>query len=53
MGGLHTLEDADGGGKVVDSPGGLQSGGDNGRGGDQVVSEGVVEVALLELVSVR
>lgn len=42
----RTLEDADSGGEVVDSAGGLEGSGDNGDGGDQVVSESVVQVAL-------
>lgn len=45
--GSHTLEDAHGGGVVVDAAGGAQRGGDDGRGGDQVVGEGVVQVALV------
>jgi hypothetical protein len=45
-GGGRTLEDADGGGEVVDSPGGPEGGGQDGRGGDEIVGEGVVQVAL-------
>ena len=47
LGWVHTLEDADGGGEVVDSPGGLEGGGEDGGGGDEIVGEGVVQVALL------
>lgn len=42
----HTLEYSHGGGKVIDPPGGPEGGGDDGGRGDQVVGEGVVEVAL-------
>ena len=42
----RTLENADGGGKVVDPPGGLEGSGDDGGRGDEIVGEGVVEVAL-------
>jgi hypothetical protein len=41
-----TLEDPDGGGEVVDSPRGTQGGRDDGGRGDEVVGEGVVQVAL-------
>ncbi len=47
LGWVHTLEDADGGREVVDSPGSLEGGGEDGRGGDEIVGEGVVQVALL------
>jgi hypothetical protein len=43
---VRTLEDADGGGEVVDSPGGPEGGGHDGGGGDEIVGEGVVQVAL-------
>lgn len=46
--GEHTLEDSDGGGVVVDSAGGLEGGDNDRRGGDKIVGEGVVQVALLE-----
>lgn len=42
----RTFEDPDGGGVIVDSSRGSQSGGDNGRRWDEVVGEAVVEVAL-------
>ena len=43
---VRTFENADSSSKVVDSPGGLEGGGDDGGRGDEVVGEGVVEVAL-------
>jgi hypothetical protein len=43
----RTFEDADGGSKVVDSPSGLEGGGDDGGRGDEIVGEGVVQVALV------
>ena len=46
MCGRRTLEDADGSGEVVDSPGSAESGGEDGGGGDEIVGEGVVQVAL-------
>jgi hypothetical protein len=45
-GSSHTLEDADGGREVVDTAGGFQGGGDDLGRGDEIVGEGVVEVAL-------
>ena len=42
----RTLEDSDGGGEVVDSTGGLEGGDNDGRSGDEIVGEGVVQVAL-------
>ena len=44
--GLDALEDSHGGGVVVDSSRGLEGGLYNGGGGDEVVGEGVVQVAL-------
>lgn len=44
--GIRTLEDPDGGREVVDSPRGTQRSRQNGRGGDKIVGEGVVQVAL-------
>lgn len=44
---MRTLENADSGGKVVDSAGGLEGSGDDGDGRDEIVGEGVVQVALL------
>jgi hypothetical protein len=46
MGVWRTFEDSDGGGEVVDAAGGLEGGSDDGRGRDEIVGEGVVEVAL-------
>lgn len=48
----HTLEDAHGSGEVVHPPGGPKSGGADGRGGDQIVGEGVVQVALRRVARV-
>lgn len=45
--GSLTLEDADSGREVVDAAGSLESGGENGGGGDEIVSESVVQVALI------
>lgn len=42
----RTLEDADGGGEVVDAAGGLQSCGEDLDGGDEIVGEAVVEIPL-------
>lgn len=42
----HTLEDAHGGREVVDPPGGPERGRADGGRGDQIVGEGVVQVAL-------
>lgn len=42
----RTFEDPDGGGEIVDSSRGSQSGGDDGRRWDEIVGEAVVEVAL-------
>lgn len=42
----RTLKDADGGGKVVDPSGGLEGSGDDRGGGDEIIGEGVVQVAL-------
>lgn len=42
----RTLEDADGGGKVVDAAGSLEGSSDDGDGGNEIVGESVVEVAL-------
>ena len=46
MGEKHTLEYPDGGGEVVDAPGGSEGSDDNAGGGDKIVGESVVEVAL-------
>lgn len=48
----HTLEDAHGSGEVVNPPGGPQGGRADGRRGDQIVSEGVVQVALRRVARV-
>lgn len=46
LNGDRTLEDPHGGGEVVDPPGGLERGGAHAGGGDEIVGEGVVQVAL-------
>lgn len=43
---VRTLKNTDGSRKVVDSPSSLEGGGDDRGGRDEVVGEGVVEVAL-------
>lgn len=43
---FRTLEDAHSGREVVDPPRSPQSGGAHGGGGDEIVSERVVQVAL-------
>jgi hypothetical protein len=43
---MRTLEDSDSGGEVVDATGGPQGSGENLDGGDEIVSEAVVEVTL-------
>lgn len=45
---MRTLENADSGSEVVDSAGSLEGGGDDRDGRDEIVGEGVVQVALLE-----
>lgn len=47
----RTFENADSSSKVVDSPGGLEGSGDDGGRRDEIVGEGVVEVALEKWVS--
>jgi hypothetical protein len=42
----HTLEDTDGSGVVVDTAGSLQGGAQDLNGGDEIVGEAVVQVAL-------
>lgn len=42
----RTLEDANGGGEVVDAAGSLQGSSEDLNGGDKVVGEAVVEVTL-------
>jgi hypothetical protein len=44
--GKRTLENPDSGGKVVDTPGSFESGGDDRRRGDEIVGEAVVQVSL-------
>jgi hypothetical protein len=41
-----TLEHPDGGGEVVDTAGGLEGGGEDLDGGDEIVGEAVVQIAL-------
>lgn len=43
---MHTLENPDGGREVVDAAGGLQGRGEDLDGGDEIVGEAVVQVAL-------
>lgn len=43
----RTLEDADSGRVVVNTAGGLESGSEDLNGGNEIVSEAVVQVALL------
>jgi hypothetical protein len=45
---LRTLENTDSGGEVVDTAGGLQGGAENLNGGDEIVGEAVVQVALYQ-----
>jgi hypothetical protein len=42
----HTLEDTDGSGEVVDTAGSLQGRAEDLNGGDEIVGEAVVQVAL-------
>jgi hypothetical protein len=44
----HTLENSDGRGEVVDTPGSAESGGDDGGGGDEIIGEAVVQVSLCD-----
>ena len=46
MGGKRTLEYPDGGGEVVDAPGGSEGSDDDAGRGDEIVGESVVEVTL-------
>ena len=48
FGDLRTLENSDGRGEVVDTPGSAESGGDDGGGGYKIVGEAVVQVSLLD-----
>lgn len=43
---MHTLENPDSGGEVVDTAGSLQGRGEDLNGGDEIVGEAVVQVAL-------
>lgn len=45
---VRTLEDTDGGREVVDTASGLQGSSEDLNGGDKIVSEAVVQVALKE-----
>lgn len=49
--GLESLEETDGGGEVVDPPRSLDGGLKDRWRGDEIVGEGIVQVALLERVS--
>ena len=42
----HTLEDTDGSGEVVDTASSLQGSAEDLNGGDEIVGEAVVQVAL-------
>lgn len=46
LGGSRTLENSDGRGEVVDTPGSAESGGDDRGRGDEIVGEAVVQVSL-------
>jgi hypothetical protein len=48
IGETRTLEDTDSRGEVVDTPGSAESGGNDGGGGDEIVGEAVVQVALCD-----
>ena len=48
IGETRTLEDTDSRGEVVDTPGSAESGGDDGGGGNEIVGEAVVQVALYD-----
>jgi hypothetical protein len=50
---FRTFEDSHGSGKVVDPSGSFKCGGNNGRGRDEIVGEGVVQVALNNYWSVK
>lgn len=43
---MRTLENTDGGGEVVDTASGLKGGSEDLNGGDEIVGEAVVQVAL-------
>ena len=45
---MRTLKDTDGGRVVVDPAGGLEGSGEDLNGGDEIVSEAVVQVTLLK-----
>jgi hypothetical protein len=44
--GLDAFEDADSGGEIIDPARGLESGDDDGRRGNEIVGESIVQVAL-------
>ena len=44
----HTFEDTDSSAEVIHSSGSLEGSGDDRGGGDEIVGEGVVEVALID-----
>lgn len=46
----HTFEDTDSSAEVIHSSGSLEGSGDDRGGGDEIVGEGVVEVALIPWV---
>lgn len=50
LGESHTLENADGSGEVVNTASGLQGSGQDLNGGNKIVGEAVVQVALRETI---
>lgn len=50
---MRTLENTDGSGEVVDTTSGLQGGSEDLNGGNEIVGEAVVQVALGEEVSIQ
>jgi hypothetical protein len=50
---FRTFKDSHGSSKVVDPPGSLKCGSNNGRGRNEIVGEGVVQVALNNYWSVK
>jgi hypothetical protein len=45
----RTLENSDGRGEVIDTPGSAESGSDDRGGGDEIVGEAVVQVSLQDI----
>ena len=48
--GRHTFEDTDSGGEVVDTTSSTEGGNNHGWRGDEIVSEGIVQVTLWQLM---